>query len=69
MADYKDTRWPWRITVTRDDGTSRTNDYEDGYGGRPIPEFAAYMSNQPGVARVDVSTAFIAGEQVSPASV
>ena len=62
--------WPWRITVTKTDGTSRTDDYAaaDLPGQDPIG-MARYLSTKPGVARVDVSTVFVAGEQVSPASV
>ena len=70
MADYKDTRWPWRITVTKDDGTSRTDDYAaESIGGRPVTEFARWKSEQPGVARVELVTAFAAGEQISPDTV
>ena len=68
MADYGDTCWPWRITVTRADGTSDTDNYSGNYGGRPVTEYAAYMSRQDGVTRVDVSTTFAAGEQVNPGS-
>lgn len=63
--DYTDTRWPWKITVHREDGTSRTDHYAaaDLAGQDPIG-MARYLSAQPGVTRVDVSTSFAAGEQV-----
>lgn len=68
MSTYADTRWPWRITVTKDDGTSRSEDYAaESIGGRPVTEFARWKSEQAGVTRVELTTAFVAGEQVSPA--
>jgi hypothetical protein len=67
MSTYADTRWPWRITVTKDDGTSRSEDYAaESIGGRPVTEFARWKSEQAGVTRVELTTAFVAGEQVSP---
>jgi len=59
--------WPWRITVTKEDGTTRTDDYAaaDLAGQDPIG-MARHLSGKPGVVRVDVSTAFAAGEQISP---
>ena len=60
--------WPWRITVTKTDGTVSTSDYTDSDDFHVIG-FARHMSAQPNVTRVNVSTAFAAGEQISPDTV
>jgi hypothetical protein len=65
-APYTETRWPWHMKVTRTDGTVREDDYSDGFGGRPILEYAQFLSGVAGVERVELTTAFVAGEQVAP---
>lgn len=60
--------WPWRIRVTKADGTSPEQDYSEEFAGRPITELARHLSAKPGVVRVDLVTSFVAGEQVSPGS-
>lgn len=58
--------WPWRITVIKDDGTSPEHDYSEEFAGQPITELARHLSAKPGVVRVELSTVFVAGEQISP---
>ena len=60
--------WLWRITTIYSDGTSRTDDYEDNFGGKPITSFARHISRQPGVDRIELATTFVAGEQINPGS-
>ena len=64
-ATSTETRWPWHMTVTHTDGAVREDDYADGVGGRPIGEYAQYLSSLPDVARVELTTVFVAGEQVT----
>ena len=55
--------WPWLMKVTRTDGSVR----EDDYGAITDPAgLARFLSTKPDVVRVELSTAFVAGEQVSP---
>jgi hypothetical protein len=58
-----DTRWPWRITATYADGSVRKDDYASDF--EPLG-FAQHLSQKPNVTRVEVTTVFVAGEQVSP---
>lgn len=58
--------YQWRIKVTKTDGTTPEHDYEAEFAGRPITELARHLSAKPGVVRVELCTAFVAGEQVSP---
>jgi hypothetical protein len=59
------TRWPWHVTVTYADGTVREDDYAADFD--PVG-FAQHLSRKPSVTRVEVTTVFVSGEQVSPAS-
>ena len=63
MANYADTRWPWRVTITKADGTSTSENYSDDFD--PIG-FAQHVSENNDVTRVDLATSFVAGEQVTP---
>jgi hypothetical protein len=60
---YADTRWPWRITITYADGSVRNDDYADDF--QPLG-FAQHLSSKPNVVRVEVTTVYVNGEQVSP---
>lgn len=61
---YADTRWPWRITTTYADGSVRSEDYSEEF--QPLG-FAQHLSRKPNVVRVEVTTVFTDGKQVSPA--
>jgi hypothetical protein len=61
---YADLIWPWNITITYADGkVVNKGEYADGVD--PM-DYARYMSERSNVVRVQVTTVFINGEQVSP---
>jgi hypothetical protein len=62
---YDGTRWPWRLTVTYADGTVREDDYASDFD---PAGFARHLSQKPDVTKVEVTTVFARGKQVSPAS-
>jgi hypothetical protein len=62
MSTYADTRWPWRIKVTRTDGTFTVEDYGSEFD--PV-DFAKWASAKPGIERVELSVTFVNGEAVA----
>ena len=60
--------WPWHMRVTHTDGTVREEDYhaQDYAADFDTIGFARHLSSRPNVARVDLATSFVAGEQVTP---
>lgn len=55
--------WAWHMKITYTNGNVRENDYSTEFG---PADFALFLSKRPNVARVEITTAFVNGEQVSP---
>jgi hypothetical protein len=55
--------WPWRVRITSSDGRVKEDNYSSDFD--PVG-FARYISHQAGVERVEVTTAFADGNQVTP---
>lgn len=55
--------WEWHIKITYTNGNVRENDYSAEFS---PADFALFLSERSNVARVEITTAFVNGEQVSP---
>lgn len=65
-TDRAATRWPWRMKTTYKDGTTREDDWADEVDAVGLAKF---KSEQAAVERVELTTVFTAGQQVSPQTV